>query len=67
MPTTHPDHRTFLHRLDPYWNVESICPVCVEAIGHAEEDEDLARAEHPMPAIPESLVRVPCFWTPDEN
>jgi hypothetical protein len=57
MAATHLGHWTFIHRLDPYGSVESICPVCFETVGQSENEEDLARAECSHTCDPESLMK----------
>jgi hypothetical protein len=67
MPATRLGKWTFIHRLDPYGSVESICPVCFETVGQSEKEEDLARAEGSHVCDPESLVKFAYFWNPAQD
>ena len=56
--------KTFIHRLDPYGSVQSICPDCFETVGQSEKEEDLARAERgqsdgPPPAVLTDRAHMP--------
>lgn len=67
MAATHQGRWTFIHRLDTYGSVESICPVCFETVGQSDSEEDLAGAEHAHACDPESLVKLACFWNPAQD
>ena len=58
---------TFIRRLDPYGNVESICPVCFETIAQSEKEEDLARAERSHTGDPDSLGELAYFSSPAQD
>ena len=62
MAATQLGQKTFIHRLDPYGSVQSICPDCFETVGQSEKEEDLARAECFHACDPESLVKLAYFW-----
>ena len=67
MAATQPGQKTFIHRLDPYGSVQSVCPDCFEMVGESEEEEDLAGAERSHACDPESLVKLACFWNPAQD
>jgi hypothetical protein len=67
MPATCLGQWTFIHRLDPYGSVESICPVCFETVVQSEKEGDLARAERSHVCDPESLVKLAYFWNPAQD
>jgi hypothetical protein len=64
MVTTPLGQWTFIRRLDPYGNVESICPVCFETVAQSEKEEDLARAECSHVCDPDSLGNLAYFSGP---
>lgn len=67
MAATHPGPKTFIHRLDTYGSVQSVCPDCFETVGQSENEENLARAECAHLCDPESLVKLACFWIREQQ
>lgn len=67
MPAMHQDLWVFIHRMDPYGSLESICPVCFETVGRHERAEDLARVEDAHMCDPEGLGKFAYFWNPAQE
>lgn len=67
MAATQLGQRIFIHRLDSYGSIQSICPDCFKTVAQSEEDQELALAEGGHACDPESLVKFACFWNPAQD